>query len=421
MIGAMRVLTFLLLLFASHKAEAQSDTDTYLRQILSHFLVTPLPELEKPSNEIIVLGHELFRDRQLSGNENISCHDCHHPRIGTSDAVALALGEGAIFANGVRVQANGHIIPRHSPVLWNLGHDGNYEMFWDSRVRIHRRTGELITPEPKLNDHPEITKHLTTALEAQTIFPLLSPEEMRGQPGTNELANITDNIEVWDALVQKLKTRQAPGGKNYIELFNAAYPDETHNVGHMGNAMGKFIAWRFQINDTPFDRYLAGDNNALSNLEKEGLNIFFGKARCSNCHHGPLLTNQMMMNVGVPPLNAPGATLDRGYFNQFAFKTPALRNVAKTAPYMHNGIYQTLEEVVDHYNDVIGSLYSFQPGEATLAPYNVTLVRENDPEILKEIDDLVFQPFLRNGLNLSADDKKALLEFLKVSLTSPTW
>src|SRR5690606_28458635 len=131
------------------------------------------------------LGQQLFHDPQLSGNDNISCRDCHHPMIGTSDGIALGLGEGAIFSNGARVQAAGKILGRHSPALWNLGHAGNFEMFWDARVRIHRRTGELTTPEPKLKDHPEITQHLTTALEAQTIFPPLSPEEMRGEPGSN--------------------------------------------------------------------------------------------------------------------------------------------------------------------------------------------------------------------------------------------
>lgn len=408
----------LAILFISSATYAQ-DLDQYLRSQLTHFRMSSLPIIKKPRQEILVLGHELFRDRQLSGNDNISCHDCHHPMIGTSDSIALAVGEGGAYQDGARIQAAGTIVARHSPHLWNLGHKDNFEMFWDARVRIDRRTKELITPEPKLKDHPEITKNLDSALAAQTIFPLLSADEMRGQPGSNSLANLDDSIEIWDALITKLKSKQAPNTKSYIELFNNAFPNETHNAGHMGKAMASFISWRFQVNNTPFDRYLSGDNAALSQDEKLGLNVFMGKGRCAVCHHGQLLSNQMLMNVAVPPLQTPDRQSDRGYKDRFAFKTPGLRNLAKTAPYMHNGIFQTLEEVVEHYDNVFVSLENFSPSEITFKPYNVTLKREQDPLVLQDIKDAVIQPFLRRGLNLSQQEKANLVKFLKISLTSP--
>lgn len=413
-----RLLLFLfcLLIQTTH---AQSDVDRYLRSQLSRFNMTSPAQIERPAQEILVLGHELFRDRALSGNDNISCHDCHHPRIGTGDAVALAIGEGGGFVRGARQQLQAEIIPRHSPVLWNLADQDQFEMFWDARVRIDRRTKELITPEEKLKNHPEITKHLDSALAAQTIFPLLSREEMRGKIGSNDLANIEDSIEVWDAIIKKLKTKNAPGGASYVELFNAAFPNQEHNAGHMGKAMASFIGWRFQVNNTPFDRYIAGDNSALSDEEKHGLNLFMGKARCAVCHHGHLLTNNMLMNVGVPPLRRVDAQVDRGYRNRYAYKTPGLRNVAKSAPYMHNGIFSSLEEVVEHYDNVLSSLNGFTPSESTFAPYRQTIVREQDLKILQEIDDNIIQPFLRHGLNLSAEEKRALVKFLEISLTSP--
>ena len=415
----MRTPLFFLFCFLIQTTHAQSDVDRYLRSKLTQFRMTSPAPIERPPQEILVLGHELFRDRALSGNDNISCHDCHHPRIGTSDGVALSIGEGGAFVNGTRQQLQGEIIPRHSPVLWNLGDPDQFEMFWDARVRIDRRTKELITPEEKLKDHPEITKHLDSALAAQTIFPLLSREEMRGKIGTNDLANIEDSLEVWDAIIKKLKTKNAPGGGSYVELFNAAFPNQEHNAGHMGKAMAGFIGWRFQVNNTPFDRYLAGDNSALSDEEKQGLNLFVGKARCAVCHHGHLLTNNMLMNVGVPPLRHVDAAVDRGYRNRYAYKTPGLRNVAKSAPYMHNGIFSSLEEVVEHYDNVLSSLSAFSPSESTFAPYRQNIVREQDLKILQEIDDNIIQPFLRNSLNLSTEEKGALVKFLKISLTSP--
>lgn len=406
-----------LFLFAS-TLQAQ-DLDVYLRQQLKNFLMTTPSEVPRPSQELLVLGHELFRDRQLSGNNNISCHDCHHPMIGTGDNLSLAIGEGGISRQGSRTQATGEVIKRHSPPLWNLGDPDQKEMFWDARVRIDRRTNKLITPEPKLDQHPQITKNLTTALAAQVIFPLLSREEMLGKPGSNPIANLDDSIKIWDAIIQKLKISKAPNGKMYHEMFNAVFPNEEHNIGHAAKAMEGFIAWRFQVGNTPFDRYIAGDNSALSPKEKNGLNIFMGKGRCAVCHHGPLLTNNMLMNVGVPPLQVKGGQVDRGYRQRFAFKTPGLRNIAKSAPYMHNGVYSTLAEVVDHYNQVIPHLRNFNIEPDRLSAYSVELEIEKDPQILEDIEDNIIQPFLRNGLGLSQSEKEDLIEFLEKSLTSP--
>tara|TARA_R110000868_G_scaffold117600_15_gene312576 strand:- start:76990 stop:78231 length:1242 start_codon:yes stop_codon:yes gene_type:complete len=411
-----QIFFFILALISSAHAQ---DLDQFLRQEMNRFLMTSPQTIERPATEILVLGHELFRDRQLSGNNNISCHDCHHPMLGTGDAISLAVGEGGSFVGRARTQDQGLVVARHSPHLINLGHKENFEMFWDARVRIDRRTKELITPEEKLKDHPEITKHLDSALAAQTIFPILSPEEMRGKPGSNPLANLSDSIEIWDAVIEKLKKTKAPNSKSYVELFNNAFPNEKHNAGHMGKAMASFIGWRFQVNNTPFDRYLGGDNQALSDSEKQGLKIFMGKGRCAVCHHGQLLTNQMLMNVAVPPLHTSGASVDRGFRGRFAFKTPGLRNVAKTAPYMHNGVFQTLEEVIEHYDNVPQSLKTFVPSEQTHLPYQSRLVRADDPEILQDIEDDLIQPFLRRGLGLTQDEKTHLLKFLEISLTSP--
>ncbi len=395
------------------------DLDTFLRSRLEQFLMTSPPEIPKPNQDILVLGHELFRDKQFSGNNNISCHDCHHPMIGSGDNLALAIGEGGISRGASRSQSQGEVIQRHSPTLWNLGHEDQMEMFWDARVRIDRASKELITPEEKLKQHPEITKNLNSALAAQVIFPLTSHDEMLGKPGSNPIANLNDSIKIWDALIAKLKLSQAPNGNSYTDMFNKVFPGEKHNIGHAAKAMESFIAWRFQVNDTPLDRYIAGDNTALSLKEKNGLNIFMGKGRCVVCHHGQLLTNNMVMNIGVPPLQVKGQPVDRGYKDRFAFKTPGLRNIAKSAPYMHNGVFHNLKEVVDHYDNVLLTLKHFTPVDETYLPYKVELEVEKDPEILLEIEDNIIQPFLRNGLHLSQSEKDDLVLFLEKSLTSP--
>ncbi len=146
--------------------------------------------------------------------------------------------------------------------------------------------------------------------------------------------------------------------------------------------------------------------------KKAGMKIFFTKGRCGNCHWGPHLTNHAFQNVGVPPLLREGEDKDMGRYeiddlpaHKRAFKNPGLRNVAFSAPYMHNGAYQTLEEVIDHYNDVQASLFSFRPSSEVLLPYKDSLYKATSAEV-SNIYQGVFQPFLRRGLKLKRARKK---------------
>src|SRR3712207_687336 len=163
--------------------------------------------------------------------------------------------------------------------------------------------------------------------------------------------------------------------QEYVAKFTAAYPGTpTSALGfeHAANALAAFQLHAFTKTNSPFDRYLARDDAALTEEQKRGALLFFGRAMCASCHSGALLGGQSFANVGVPQFG-PGvgraAPLDRGRgeelpnvpFYQFAFRVPPLRNVELTAPYMHNGAYRTLEDVVRHYNNVDSALAAFDP------------------------------------------------------------
>ena len=184
-------------------------------------------------------------------------------------------------------------------------------------------------------------------LSALPLFPVLSREEMRAATG-NELADIKDKSpqQVWEALMMRL-------GKipEYRRMFEAAYPGTKFGdmtFAHASNAIAGFMIQRFAFNDSPWDRFLAGDDNALTDLQLRGAKDFMS-ARCSICHNGPALTDNKFHNVAVAQIgpgegDGPDGRDDFGRMRvtgvgaeRYAFRTPPLRNVALTGPWGHDG------------------------------------------------------------------------------------
>lgn len=249
-----------------------------------------------------------------------------------------------------------------------------------------------------------------------------SDVDVFGNP--NELAQFDDtqSTKIWQALMQRLLA--VPG---YVTMFNAAFPSIPRTSLTFENAATAIAAFQMDAllkTNSPFDRYLAHDNSALSPEAKRGGLLFFGTARCSQCHNGPLLGGQQFANTGVPQLGpgvGKGAPLDKGrgelqnfQFYQFAFRVPPLRNVELTAPYFHDGSFPTLESVVKHYNDATKSLQTFDPA---MLPASVRNSYHGDAAtiaaVLNSLDSRV-----RSPLNLTEAQMADLVAFLK-SLTDP--
>lgn len=338
--------------------------DQQLRPVLQANGVNVQPAAPQNTQAMIDLGKALMFDKLLSGNRDVACATCHHPTEGTSDGLSLSIGVGGIGLGPTRQLGAGRpFIGRNAPDLFNRGRDA--VMFWDGRVSGTRQQG-FTTPAGA-----QLPQGLTDALSAQAMFPVQNRDEMRGQAGQNELANFgdTDFTGLWNGLMTRLK-----GVPQYVTMFNAAFPGvPTDQLGfqHAANAIGAFEASTFSSTSSPFDRYLGGDNAALSDVQKQGALLFYGRARCAECHRGGLMTDLQFHNIAMPqvgPGGGPEAPLDFGRgretgnpADRFRFRTPSLRNVAVTGPWTHSGAYTTLDAVVRHY---------INPGQA-LQNYNV--------------------------------------------------
>jgi cytochrome c peroxidase len=426
-------LTFVCFLFASLLSPNTLGQGLGVDQLLDRAIrengLLPLKKIIPTASkrEVSRLGSMLFHEVELSGNRNINCASCHHPRFGTGDSVPFSIGEGGVGLGPQRLQKNAGVTRRHSPHLLNLGYPDITEMFWDGRVSRNPSNGQLLTPEPALNganpEKSDIAKALTSALAAQAIFPLVNALEMRGESG-NDIADTDGNLAAWSAIMKRLL--EGNSAQKYQTQFSKAYPKQKKfNIGHVGQALGVFIGNAFNIVDTPYDRYLLGDRSALKESEKRGLLVFTGRGKCIKCHNGAHLSNFEYKTVGVPQLTpiAFKEPFDEGRFevtgqkrDLFKFKTPSLRNLMITAPYMHNGAFDSLEKVIDHYSDPAKSLSNFRLDSVDLSAYTSSFVVDQDKLRNKLRINLISIGEVRRGLALTAKEKADLLVFLKNGL-----
>lgn len=320
------------------------------RELLPVEGAPPAPADNPTTPEKVELGKKLFFDRRLSGDGTMSCVACHDPRTGFSDAEDIS--------QHYPTTKNW----RNSPTLINVGFAKF--LFHDGRA---------------------------SSLEEQALFPIMSSFEMN-----QNLDYVEEEI------------REVP---EYLKEFSNAFGDEDTSRQRIAMALAAFQRTLVSRN-SPLDRYLKGDEGALSPEMRAGLEVFRGKGGCTECHHGVNLSDDGFHALGVPEnpklLHDPRIAItmrfvgkvsgfenyrylseDPGRFlvtkdpeDWKAFKTPTLRDVSRTAPYMHNGVFASLEEVIDFYDRGGG------PGNKELEP-----------------------------LGLSAGEKRALGAFLADALT----
>ncbi len=256
----------------------------------------------------VALGRKLFYDPILSGDGSRSCGSCHHPDKAFTDGLPKPYD-----------LAGKKLLLRNTPTLWNSALQT--AQFYDSRTRV---------------------------LERQLSDVVHNVDEMNGS--------------LTDALPRLLYD------SSYVALFRAAYPaTPAPTEYHIANAMSSYVRSLVGLRSR-FDRYVRGETSDFSPAEKNGFNLFMGKAKCGTCHYAPFfngLTPPLYQEtesetLGVPAADGPGAVLDtdpgrykftRLPLHQYSFRTPTVRNAALTAPYMHNGAFATLESVIDFYND----------------------------------------------------------------------
>ena len=325
----------------------------------------------------IEAGWLVFYDPVLSGNRNISCATCHHPRFATSDGLSLGLGEGGRGLGPDRVANPANLpeqrIPRNSPALFNLGHRDISVMFHDGRIEVDpSRPSGLRTPLGE-----EMVQGFVSLLSAQTMFPVLSPDEMAGHYQENDISKavrlgmITGDGGAWDIIAKRVDA--LPAYRDLFTQFDAEVArGEAITFTDISDAIAAFIAFEWRANETPYDLALSG-GPPLTDVAAAGQALFFGNAGCSNCHSGALLSDQAFHAMAEPQIG-PGKSArfethqrDDGRLrvtgdaaDAFAFRTPMLRNVTRTGPWGHAGAHTDLAAFLAYHADPTEHLGSYQ-------------------------------------------------------------
>ena len=300
----------------------------------------------RPTAARIALGKRLFYDVRLSGDGSRSCASCHKPELAFTDGLAKPIGI-----------ASNKILLRNTPTLWNAALQTR--QFYDSR---------------------------TETLENQLSAVVHNADEMNGSLRSS-IGWLTANVE-------------------YSTLFAAAYPSGNEHISeyHIANAISSYVRSLIGLNSR-FDRYMRRETDSFSPGEKNGFSLFMGKAKCGTCHYAPVfngLTPPLYQEteseiLGVPATAGAGAVLDEdgGKYNfthvpahKYAFKTSTVRNVALTAPYMHNGVFATLQEVLDFYNDGGGSGRGIKIPTQTLPAEKLNLTAREMKDIIAFLNTL---------------------------------
>ncbi len=398
----------------------------------------PPRDLEKEA-----LGKFLFYDKIISGNMNMACASCHHGLADTGDGLSLPVGEGGVGLGIARNTGFGddaihERVPRNAPFLFNLAGNDFTTLFHDGRVEVDpSQPSGFATPA---GDDLPLT--LESVLAAQAMFPPTSGTEMAGQAGENPIGDAAaagDVVLVWELIAQRL--REIP---EYVDMFTAIFDDihtaEDITFAHAANAIAAYEGAAFRAINTPFDRYLRGEQDAMSESAVRGMNIFYGVGNCMDCHSGTYLSDQDFHAIGMPQIgpgkgqNLPGfegglddlgregVTGDPN--DRLKFRTPALRNVALTGPWGHNGAYNTLEAVVRHHLDTDAGMRSYDTTQAVLPSRpdldEIDFLCYNDPDrrrIVMEASELR-RGILSQRNPLTEEQFSDLIDFLH-ALTDP--
>ena len=415
-----RKFTLLFLLIIS-SVVFSDELDDLLYEILDRKEIYPIYPKPLEINPKYELGQALFFDPILSGNRDVSCATCHLFERGTSDRLNTSIG---VKGNGLAENRNLNIgeleHPRNALDLWNRDENTVKTLFWDGEFEVLDHKLRIF--RSPLGD--KLPTGFENLLAIQAVFPLVNSDEMLGRYGDyshkdlanghgnqfNELAINPKNLEdadyitrVHELIIERLLGRNKPNLNEwqieYRDLFQAAFPDKNiqdFSIVDVGNSIAHFEELAFATRDAKWDKYLHGDNEAITSEAKRGALIFFRKGRCASCHKGPLMSDFNFHVLGVeqigPGIKQTGIDLGRyGITGEledlYKFRTPPLRNVTLTAPYFHDGLIATLKDAIK---------YHMQPNR-----------RIKDDELKSRIS-----PLLPKAIDLTDEDITLLIDFL---------
>jgi cytochrome c peroxidase len=274
----------------------------------------PVSKANPSTPENIALGQKLFFDPRLSGSGVISCATCHNPALGWSDGLPKGIGH------------MGGRLGRHTPTIIDVAYGEPY--FWDGRA---------------------------ATLEDQAKGPLTSAAEMN-MPAAQAISRL----------------QSIPG---YVAAFDHAFPGQGVSLDTFAAAVASYER-TVVSNSAPFDKWVQGDEQAVSAAAKRGFILFNGKANCAVCHSGWRMSDDGFHDIGLPSADRGRAAIAPGIVQlEHAFKTPTLRNINQRAPYMHDGSMPTLAAVIEHYDHGFEHRASL---DTQMHPLNLTSEEKSD-------------------------------------------
>jgi len=373
------------------------------------------------------LGQLLFYDPVLSGNKEVACATCHHPKFGTGDGLSLSIGDGGKGIGLDRIVDQSNLpeqrVPRNAQSLFNLGAKQIRILFHDGRIEVDEsRPSGLRTPLEE-----EMVTGFASIVSAQTMFPVLSGDEMAGHYSENEISEavrqgtLTGDGGAWD-LISKRVTLIPEYADQFMKIYDHITKPSEIEFTDISNAVAAFMEFEWRSDTSPYDAVLSGQHT-LPRLADKGLKLFYGEAGCVSCHSGALLTDQEFHAMGQPQLG-PGKAArfqnharDEGRFrvtgldaDKYAFRTPSLRNVALTGPWGHAGAYSNLKSFIAAHADPRAALINYDRSGVILTDFNTVdwAIMDNPGEVQAIADAVSIKP-----VAVSSDDVLALVAFLE--------
>lgn len=444
------------------QVQQPNATDEALAILIAelNLAVSPIARRNLPdiSSNIAQLGKKLFFSKSLGGALDTACASCHHPMLGGGDNLSLPIGVEAVIPEllGVgRINAEGEpLVPRNSPTIFNVAL-WDTSLFWDSRVESigkerfqNGAASGISTPDSGFNVVDVNAGDNLVA--AQAKFPVTSIEEMKSA----DFESGSNNQQIREHLAARIGDfgigLSELSLNNWLVEFQTAFDSidtaETlitfDNIAH---AIAEYQRSMVFVN-SPWQAYLSGDLDALSEPQKQGALLFFqtpqaGGAGCNACHNGPILSDGAHHTIAFPQIGAGKGHGDTGdddfgrsaingdNNDQYSFRTPSLLNISVTAPYSHAGAYQTLEQVVRHYNNPRRSTEDYVDNQqwCQLPQFNGDTncanlypnAEENSQNALNKLDDERRNNTSRlPQINLNDTEVTQLVDFL-TSLTDP--
>lgn len=314
--------------------------------------------------DLIEVGEALFNTKDLSGDRDTSCSTCHIDEKHLTDGLSVSAGVGGDGESHDRLKSGGIIVPRNSFTLFSRAHKEFRAYFWDGKIEIDE-TGKIYSP---FGD--DLDQTFISQLAVASTLPLLARDEFLGTVSffedNDHVYHINDEFyqdryeaasELIRNLIRKASSEEI---KRIRNLFTEADVNpETLSLADIGNAISSFIASELSCrHKSDWNQYLSGKLDSISDKAKEGAVLFYGSARCGNCHSGNLLSDFQYHSIAAPqgyfgtsPLGQDlgRAEVTHNVGDRYKFRTPPLVGVSNTAPYGHSGQFEDLESIILHH------------------------------------------------------------------------